>query len=425
MTENEFVSKIQKINGRVFLVGGYVRDLLQKKVPKDRDYVITGVTEETFKIAFSDSEKVGNSFPVYLVEIDNEKCEVAFARKERKVGTGYHGFKTSFTSDITIEDDLYRRDTTMNSIALELPDRILIDPYNGKEDIENKIVRATSKHFRDDPVRALRAARQATQHGFTIDKATIKLMNLCKEELRAEPTERVFAEMEKALKSNKPSLFFRYLKQADILDITFPEIYNLIGKIHSTVHHPEGDAFEHSMEILDYVSQRSTDIITRFCALVHDIGKGETPIEMLPHHYEHEKRGLDIIDTWNSRMTLPVKWLKSAKYIIKNHMKLPVMKKIGKIVQLLMEADKLSISLEDIGIVLEADRTNSGRKVSYLPIYLQKNSISTIVEQLKSIKGDSAPDRIQGKAVGEWLLNRRAELLRIFINRKNQWLKTD
>lgn len=208
MTELEFVNIIKSLEGRVFLVGGAVRDIFLNKKPKDRDYVISGVLERDFIHAFPESEKVGNSFPVYLVDIDGEMSEIAFARKERKVGEGYHGFEVSFDPSITIEEDLYRRDTTMNSIALELPDYIIIDPFNGKKDIEDRIIRATSKYFLQDPVRALRAARQAAQHDFSIDKETYVMMFMCKNELANEPTERIMLELDKSFKAEKPSMFF-------------------------------------------------------------------------------------------------------------------------------------------------------------------------------------------------------------------------
>ena len=160
MTESTFIDKIKNIGGKVYLVGGAVRDKFRGVAAHDRDYCIVGVTEASFKSALSEAFKVGNSFPVYKVNIDNIFCEVAFARRERKSGIGYRGFDTAYDPTVTIEDDLYRRDTTMNAIAIELPEGKLIDPYNGVEDIANKSIRIISKHFVDDPVRALRAASQ-------------------------------------------------------------------------------------------------------------------------------------------------------------------------------------------------------------------------------------------------------------------------
>lgn len=417
MTEQEFVTKIESIKGKAYLVGGAVRDLVLGRKPKDRDYVITGVSKDDFELKFNNPERVGNSFPVYLIGIDKELCEVAFARRERKHGIGYKGFKVEFTPDISIEEDLFRRDTTMNSMALQLPERILIDPFNGKKDIQNKIIKATSEHFVEDPVRALRVARQACQLGFSINEITYDYMNKCKEELIKEPSERYFKELEKALKSDRPSLFFKYLNKANLLEVVYPEIYNLVGKTHSEVHHPEGDAFNHSMEILDFVSKYSDNIITRFLALVHDIGKGVTPLELLPHHYKHEQKGLEVLDNWNKRMTLPVKWIKSAKWIIKNHMKFPVMKRKGKIVELLIEASKLPIDLEEISLILFADRTNSGRRDSELPVYLQSGYIRDLVDELKLVKCENIPDNLSGKQIGEWLLNKRVKVFEEWLDK--------
>lgn len=290
MTEKEFVRMVKEVNGRVFLVGGYVRDFFLGKNPKDKDYVITGVTEEMFKRLFPFSEKVGNSFPVYLLDIDGESCEIAFARKERKVGTGYKGFEVLSSSDITIEEDLYRRDTTMNSIAMELPNRNIIDPYNGIFDIKSKIIKATSIHFLEDPIRAVRASRQASQHGFMIENETYKLMNLCKEELKLEPTERILEELKKVLLSNNPSIFFKALIKADLLDILFFEL--------NLVYENDKDFFFELLNKLDnvkvgYYDKKFVQII-RFIILINSFRR----------LYSVQK-SLDLLDRFNKRITLP------------------------------------------------------------------------------------------------------------------------
>ena len=182
MDELKFVEKIHALGGKIYLVGGAVRDQFRNVEAHDKDYCIAGINEEDFQKNFPEAFKVGNSFPVYRVEIENNFCEIAFARREKKIGKGYRGFKAIFDPTVTIEEDLFRRDTTINAIAIELPDRKIIDPYNGIEDIENKKIRAISKHFVDDPVRALRAARQSAQFNFEITDETIIAMNKCSEE---------------------------------------------------------------------------------------------------------------------------------------------------------------------------------------------------------------------------------------------------
>ena len=256
MRESEFVSRIISIGGRVYLVGGAVRDKIRGVEAHDRDYCITGVEEAEFIYNFPEAFKIGNSFPVYKVNIDGKSYEVAFARRERKIGAGYRGFKAVFDPSVTIEEDLYRRDTTMNAIAVELPSGKIIDPYNGVEDIEQRQIRAISRHFTEDPVRALRAARQSAQFQFSITDKTIIAMNKCGAELVQEPGERIFNELHLALQTQRPSIFFKSLERAKLLEIIFPELRQLIGKTQPTDFHPEGDAFEHTMNIVNEVADK-------------------------------------------------------------------------------------------------------------------------------------------------------------------------
>ena len=193
MSEREFIDRVQSIGGRVYLVGGAVRDKLRGVRPKDRDYCITGVTEDQFVELFPNAKKVGISFPVFLMRLDEQSIEVAFARREKKSGTGYRGFTVIFDPSVSIEEDLFRRDTTINAIAIELPSGRLIDPFGGAADISAKKIRAVSEHFVDDPVRALRAARQAAEFHFEITPETLVAMNKCGAELALEPADRLHA----------------------------------------------------------------------------------------------------------------------------------------------------------------------------------------------------------------------------------------
>ena len=281
MTEFDFAKKIHDLGGRAYLVGGAVRDKFRGVHAHDRDYCVAGVEEKIFAETFPNAAKFGKSFPVYSVEIDGNFCEVAFARTERKVGTGYRGFEVVFAPTVTIEQDLFRRDTTINAMAIEILTQELVDPFGGREDVLNKKIRAVSEHFTDDPVRALRAARQAAQFNFEICAETIEAMRLCGTELANEPTERIFDELETALKTDKPSIFFRNLERANLLEITFPEIFNLRGKIQLSCYHPEGDAYEHTLQIVDDVAKVNSKPMVRFAALMHDIGKLGIPEEIL------------------------------------------------------------------------------------------------------------------------------------------------
>lgn len=408
MTELEFAQKIRALGGTAYLVGGAVRDKFRGVEAHDRDYCVTGIDEKTFADAFVDAEKFGKSFPVYAVEIDDSHCEVAFARTERKVSSGYRGFEILFSPTVTIEQDLYRRDTTINAMAVELLTGALIDPFGGRADVLDKKIRAVSEHFTDDPVRALRAARQAAQFNFDICADTIDAMKLCGDELALEPSERIFDELSTALKTDRPSIFFRSLERANLLAITFPEIANLRGKIQPTAFHPEGDAYEHTLNLVDEVAKVNPKPIVRFAALMHDIGKGTTPPEMLPHHYRHEKRGLDVLRQMDKRMTLPVDWKKSAAFVIREHMRAPLLKHAGKIVDLLLNLSVQKISVRDFCDIINAD--NHG-----LPPYLAH--AEEIIAELLKVNGRDAPPELRGKAVGKWIHDeriRRFVTLKIF-----------
>lgn len=398
MTEKEFALAVRSAGGRLYLVGGYVRDMIRQAGPKDKDYMVAGLTEPVFTALFPQAHKVGKMFPVYLLEVDGVSCEVAFARKERKSGPGYHGFDIAYDPAVTVEEDLYRRDTTMNSLALELPERKLIDLYGGQEDIRRKHIRAVSRHFCEDPVRALRAARQAAELGFEITEGTYQLMHDCGAELFAEPPERLQQELHRALAAPQPSLFFRALERAQLLKQTFPEIAALQGKSQPPAFHPEGDAYEHTLLVLDEIAAETGSIRARFAGLAHDLGKGTTPPELLPHHYGHEKRGLQIIESWNERMPLPGDWLRAARFVISQHMRVPRMQKAGKMADLLLALSGSGLTLEEFSAVIRADSHS-------LPLYLQHGR--ELLQAMMSVSGNEAPPELKGPDIGEWLRLRR------------------
>lgn len=405
MKEVEFAAKIRSAGGRIFIVGGWVRDLLRKAKAHDKDYMVSGVTEQQFCKLFPDAVKVGRSFPVYLATIDGKKAEVAFARKERKTGSGYCGFSVYCDPSVTVEEDLYRRDTTMNTLAMELPERTLIDLYGGAEDIKKKKIRAVSPHFCDDPIRALRAARQAAEFGFTIEEDTYSFMAFCREELAAEPAERLLAEIRRALQAPRPSVFFRCLLRAGLLKETFPELFALLGKTQPTAFHPEGDAFEHTMQVVDEVAASTQSIKARFCGLVHDLGKGTTPKEMEPHHYGHEKRGLAVLKKWNDRMTLPREWMQAGLFMIREHMRAPRLGKDAKIADLLLAVDKSCLSWPEFCAVIRADHHS-------LPPYLSAGE--KIAARMQEVKGKNAPAGLAGRQIGEWIRSQQISVYRSF-----------
>lgn len=406
MRESEFADRIRQNGGRVFIVGGWVRDSLLGRTPKDKDYVVCGIRESLFQKLFPAIQKVGHSFPVYLLRIDGALSEVAFARREKKSGRGYNGFCVEYDEDVTIDEDLYRRDTSMNSLAMELPDMCLLDPFHGQQDIADRKIRACSHHFLEDPVRALRAARQSAELGFSITEDTRLLMAACRDELCEEPAERILQEMTRAIESAAPSRFFRSLQEAFLLQAVFPEIYALIGKTQPKEFHPEGDAFEHTMHILDVVAQTVPAVSVRFAALVHDLGKGTTPKEMEPHHYGHEKRGLEVLSQWNRRCVLPREWLEAARFVIQEHMRAPRLEKPGKIVALLLALKHQKMSLEDFNQIILADHGS-------LPWYLANGEY--LLKKFLLVSGHDCPAEIHGKDIGQWVLQQQ---IKIYMNEK-------
>ena len=402
MCEEEFVKAVEGAGGTVYLVGGWVRDHLRGATPRDKDFVITGLEREAFAELFPAASLIGHAFPVYLVEIDGVRSEVSFARRERKSGHGYRGFAVDFGAEVTIEDDLFRRDTRINSMAYRLPAMELIDPYGGRSDLAHRLIRATSHHFSEDPVRALRAARQAAELGFVIEDGTRTLMADCAAELEEEPTERIVHELSRALAAPQPSLFFEALAHASLLESVFPEIFALKGKTQPPQYHPEGDAYCHTMQIVDVVARKTQTIEARFAALVHDIGKGQTPEEMLPHHYGHEQRGLLVLDAWNQRMTLPKSWLMAAHFVIKEHMRAPLLKKTGKIADLLLAVEKSGLSFADFRRIICADHGT-------LPYYLVHGE--DLLRKMLQVRGTEAPPELRGADVGKWLREERVRRL--------------
>jgi tRNA nucleotidyltransferase (CCA-adding enzyme) len=346
---------------------------------------------------------VGKKFPVFKLNISGKDCDVAFARRDKKVWEGHNGFEVYFSPDVTIMDDLVRRDTTMNSMAIDLDLGRIIDPFGGLVDISNKVIKATSKEFfSQDPVRALRVARQASQFGMTVDVGTVKLMESCGNELLDEPAERFFGELKLALQTKRPSVFFRILKEANLLKYSFPYIYLLIGKTQCSQYHPEGDAFEHTMQVLDEVAKSTIDMLARYCALMHDIGKGLTPAGLLPKHHNHDKTGIRILSAFKDTSCIPNIWYKSSKFVIRHHMRVVDMKQPKKIVQFLLELDKNPLSHLSFMNIIKADSHG-------IPTFL--SHYYDFITSIKMINGKDAPSSLKGKEIGEWIMQQRCHVV--------------
>lgn len=354
----QIAKTIEKAGGRLYLVGGAVRDEILKREIHDKDYCVTGITKEEFQKIFPQAIQRGKSFPVF--DLYNE--EFAFARRDKKIAKGHKGFEIEFSPDITIEEDLARRDITINSIAKDILTDKIIDPFGGKEDIKRGKIKATTTAFAEDPLRAYRVARFAAQLGFEVEEETLNKMKDLKQELSTLSKERIFTEFKKALDTSKPSIFFRVLKRADILDVHFKEIASLIGAIQPVKYHPEGDAYEHTMKVLDRGAELTDKLEIRFSCLVHDLGKGNTPKQILPHHYGHEERGVPLVQKLGSRVGVPKSWIKCGKVAAKEHMRAGKFYTMTekKQVDLIERVYPTMLGLEGLQIVAIADRTSRG-----------------------------------------------------------------
>lgn len=352
----EIAKKIEKNGGTLYKVGGSVRDEILGIKNHDEDYCITNMSTEKFEKLFNIAIKRGKNFPVY----DIEGKEFAMARKESKIGKGHKEFKIE--TGVTIQEDLKRRDITINSIAIEVLTNKIIDPFNGIKDIQERKIRKTSEQFSEDPLRAYRVARFASSLEFEVTKDTIEAMKKCKDELSTISVERVFEEFRKALNSKRPSIFFKILKEAQLLDIHFKEISDLIGSTQLVEYHPEGDSFEHTMLVVDNCSNLTNREEVRFSALVHDLGKGITPKEMLPHHYGHDLASVKLVENMGKRLKIPNNWIKCAKLTAKEHMRAGIFEKMkpAKKVDLITLASKSILGLEGLAIIVKSDKLGRG-----------------------------------------------------------------
>ena len=349
----EIANKIKEKGGTLYLVGGAVRDELLRREVHDEDYCVQGLNANEFEELFPNAFKRGKFFGVY--DIDGK--EFTLARKEKKSGEGHREFDITTGKKILIEEDLSRRDITINSMAKEVLTGKIIDPFNGIKDLKNKIIRATTEAFKEDPLRVYRVARFASMLNFEVDKQTLNMMREQKEELQTLSQERVFNEFKKALETNKPSIFFEVLRKADVLDVHFKEIYNLIGKTQPEKHHPEGDSYNHTMIVLDKSAKLTDDLTIRFSALVHDLGKGVTPEEMLPHHYGHEVKGVSLVEDFGRRIKIPNTWMKCGKISAREHMLGGIFNKMTpkKQIDFITRVSKSKLGLEGMKIVVLCD----------------------------------------------------------------------
>lgn len=325
----------------IYCVGGAVRDELLGLPIKDRDYVVVGATPEAMvKLGY---RPVGKDFPVFLHPDTQE--EYALARTERKTAKGYKGFQVHASPDVTLEQDLARRDLTINAMA-KTADGEMIDPFDGQRDIEAKVLRHVSTAFVEDPVRILRLARFAARFTeFTVADETMQLMRKMVDagEVDALVPERVWQELSKGLMEAKPSRMFEVLRSCGALAHIFPELDRLWGVPQPAQHHPEIDTGIHVMLVVDYAAQQGFSLPVRFAALTHDLGKGTTPEDVLPRHIGHEMRSVALLKDVVKRLRVPNDCKELAMMVAQFHGKLHAVghMKTSTILHFLMELDAI------------------------------------------------------------------------------------
>jgi tRNA nucleotidyltransferase (CCA-adding enzyme) len=333
----------------IYMVGGAVRDEILGFTVKDKDFVVVGSTPEAMLNA--GYKPVGKDFPVFLHPKTHQ--EYALARTERKTAKGYKGFTVHALPDVTLEQDLSRRDFTINAIAKDSAGK-LIDPFNGQEDIQAKVLRHVSDAFVEDPVRILRAARFSARFTeFTIAPETMTLMCQMVDngEVDALVSERVWQELSKGLMEAQPSRMFEVLRACGALQKILPELDKLWGVPQPPQHHPEIDTGVHVMMVIDYAAKQNFTLPVRFAALVHDLGKGTTPVDILPRHVGHEARGVHLLKDVCKRLRVPNDCKDLGVMVAKFH---------GKLHQALkMRPDTLLEFLMELDAIRQPERFNN------------------------------------------------------------------
>ena len=307
---------------QTYLVGGAVRDRLLDIPVKDRDWVVVGATPG--QMLDAGYRQVGKGFPVFLHPDTGE--EYALARTERKVAPGHTGFEIHASPDVTLEEDLLRRDLTINAIA-ETPEGELVDPYDGVADINRRCLRHISDAFSEDPLRVLRVARFAARfadRGFTVAPETMALMrDMVKAgELDTLVGERVWQEINRALGEATPAAFVSVLRECGALKVILPEVDALFGVPQPEQHHPEIDTGKHILLCLEQARKLSDDTRVMWATLVHDVGKGVTDPQQWPRHIAHEHKGLALLDAIEARLPIPKDHAALARLVCEHHTRL-------------------------------------------------------------------------------------------------------
>jgi tRNA nucleotidyltransferase (CCA-adding enzyme) len=397
-------------NAQVYLVGGAVRDRLLGLRPGDRDFVVVGASVEQMREA--GFRQVGREFPVFLHPKTSE--EHALARTERKSARGHTGFVVHADPSVTLEEDLRRRDFTINAIA-EAADGSLVDPFNGVADIDARVLRHVGDAFVEDPLRVLRGARFMARFeslGFSIAPETVALMQkmASEGELAELAPERVWQELSKALRSKQPSAFLRSLHQADALRAILPEVEALYGVPQRADYHPEVDTGVHVELVCDMAAALAPgDDLIGFAALCHDLGKARTPTDELRRHVMHEQRGIDAVIALSLRLKVPAEHRELAVIACREHLNVHRLAELkdATVHALISRCDgyRKPARIDQLTVVCEAD--NRGRTGFADRAYPQANELRRLHQVALGVRSSDVAGGLSGPAIGEALARAR------------------
>ncbi len=412
--DSRMTSTMIPADARAYLVGGAVRDRLLGLSPGDRDFVVVGASiEQMLDAGF---RQVGRDFPVFLHPRTSE--EHALARTERKSARGHTGFVVHADPSVTLEEDLRRRDFTINAIA-EAADGSLVDPFNGVADLEARVLRHVGDAFVEDPLRVLRAARFMARFaslGFSIAAETLALMRQMASdgELADLAPERIWQELSKALRSTQPSAFLRSLHQADALGAILPEVEALYGVPQRAEYHPEVDTGVHAELVCDLAALLAPgDDLIGFAALCHDLGKALTPTAELPRHVMHEQHGIDAVNALSARLKVPAEHRELAVIACREHLNVHRLDELkdATVHALISRCDgyRKPARIDQLATVCEAD--NRGRTGFADRAYPQANELRRLHKVALGVRSSDVSQGLSGPAIGEALARARIDAI--------------
>lgn len=408
---------------QIYLVGGAVRDKLLGRPVTEQDWVVVGARPE--ELLTQGFRTVGRDFPVFLHPQTQE--EYALARTERKSGSGHTGFICDFSPDITLEEDLLRRDLTVNAMAEDGSGNI-IDPYGGQRDLQKRLLRHVSPAFREDPLRVFRVARFAARYaplGFTVAADTLALMQEIAEsgDLATLTPERVWKETEKALGEDAPEVFITVLRECKALPIWFPEVENLFGVPQRPEYHPEIDTGIHTLMSMNIAARLTAEHEVRFAALVHDLGKGDTPMQEWPRHVGHESRGIKRVRELSKRLKVPRSFSDLGELVSRFHLDIHRAEELrpATLLKKLMEMDVLRRPERFEQILLACEADARGRLGLEERSYPQRQFWQAALSALRSVSPKPLQERgLQGDAFIQALQTARENALQGF---RDDWKK--